>query len=224
MKECAVAGAVIIGVGPGLGRSISLRFTREGLPVALIARGGVAARTVAEEIVAAGRTALALTADSTDETALRAAIDAAAAQFGPPDILVYNAALIRADKVGELPGRAQQAAWAVNVVGAITAAAHVLPGMAGRGQGTFLVTGGMPEPDPDYVSLSLGKAGVRALVTLLDQEYRPSGVHVATVTVAGAVAPGTAFDPDDIADQYWRLHIQRRPEWQREVVHNAPPG
>lgn len=120
---------------------------------------------------------------------------------------------------GDLSVPAHQDAWAVNVVGAITTAAHVLPGMAQRGTGTFVVTGGMPEPDPRYVSLSLGKAGVRTLVTLLDQEYGPRGVHVATVTVAVAVAPGTLFDPDGIADRYWRLHTQPREHWQREVVH-----
>jgi hypothetical protein len=91
--------------------------------------------------------------------------------------------------------------------------------MARQGGGSFIVTGGMPEADPRYTSLSLGKAGVRALVSLLDKQYGPDGVHVATVTVAGAVAPGTAFDPADIAEQYWRLHTQPRGSWQREVIH-----
>ena len=217
-----MSGAVVIGVGPGIGRAVSLRFAREGLAVALVARSGLTARTVAGEIAAGGWPALPLTADVADETALRAALDAAAEEFGPPDVVVYNAAVIQADKVGELSVGAHQQAWAVNVVGAITAAAQVLPGMAGRGQGTFIITGGIPEPDPSHVSLSLGKAGVRALVTLLDEEYWPSGVHVATVTVAGAVSPGTAFDPHDIADQYWRLHTQPRDQWQREVVYDAP--
>jgi hypothetical protein len=90
--------------------------------------------------------------------------------------------------------------------------------MAVRGGGSFIVTGGMPEPKRRYVSLSLGKAGVRTLVELLDREYGPAGVHVATVTVSGAVAPGTAYDPDDIADHYWRLHTQPRQHWEREVV------
>ena len=94
--------------------------------------------------------------------------------------------------------------------------------MARRGSGTFIVTGGMPEPKPGYASLSLGKAGVRTLVALLDQEYGPSGVHAATVTVDGPVAAGTFFDPDRIAEHYWRLHVQPRGEWQREIVHT--PG
>lgn len=107
------------------------------------------------------------------------------------------------------------------MVGAITAAAHAVPAMAERGSGSFLVTGGMPEPKPEYVSLSLGKAGLRALVALLDKQYGPAGVHVATVTVDGPVAPGTAFDPDDIAEHYWRLHTQQRQEWQQEIVHTG---
>jgi hypothetical protein len=68
------------------------------------------------------------------------------------------------------------------------------------------------------VSLSLGKAGVRALTNLLALEYGPSSVHVATVTVCGPVAPGTPFDPDRIAEYYWRLHNQDPGEWEHEVA------
>ncbi|MGN9839679.1 SDR family NAD(P)-dependent oxidoreductase [Nonomuraea sp. H19] len=203
-------GAVIIGAGPGIGRSVARRFAREGLPVALISRTG---RTLGIE------GALGYAADSADETALRAALDKATAELGTPDVLVYNAAIIRADALGEVSVRAHLDAWAVNVVGALVAAAHVAPAMARRGSGTFIVTGGMPEPKSAYVSLSLGKSGVRTLVALLDQEYGPSGVHAASVTVAGPVAPGTDFDPDDIAEHYWRLHTQPRERWEREILH-----
>lgn len=215
-----MSGAVIIGVGPGIGRSVALRFAREGLPVALVARTGESVRAVGEEVGRLGARPVPLVADSTDEAALRRALDTAAEELGTPDVVVYNAAIIQADSVGELSVRAHQDAWAVNVVGAVIAAGHVLPGMARRGGGSFIITGGMPEPKPRYVSLSLGKAAVRSLVALLDQEYGPHGIHVATVTVAGPVAPGTAFAPDDIAEQYWRLHTQPRPLWEREIVHD----
>jgi NAD(P)-dependent dehydrogenase (short-subunit alcohol dehydrogenase family) len=206
-------GAVIIGAGPGIGLSVARRFAREGLPIALIAR-------TAKSLDADVRV-VSLTADSSDETALRSALDTAADELGPPDVVVYNAAIIQADSLGDLSPRAHLDAWAVNVGGALTAAAHVLPAMARRGTGSFLLTGGMPEPRPDYVSLSLGKAGVRTLVSLLDQQYGSSGVHVASVTVAGAVAAGTDFDPDDIADHYWRLHTQPPHRWDREIIHSG---
>ena len=211
-------GAVVIGAGPGIGRSVARRFAREGLPVALVARRRAGVDAVAEEVGQLGVPVVALTADTADEDALRTALDTAAAQLGEPDVLVYNAAIIQPDAPGELSVQAHQQAWAVNVVGALNAAAHVGPGMARRGGGTILITGGMPETNPRYVSLSLGKAGVRALVSLLDQEYGAAGVHVATVTVAGPVAPDTAFDPDQIAEQYWLLHTQPRERWQSEVL------
>jgi NADP-dependent 3-hydroxy acid dehydrogenase YdfG len=214
-----MAGAVVIGAGAGIGQAVARRFAREGQPVALVARTKETVSAGAEALAALGVRALPLTADAADETALRAALDSAAAELGEPEVVVYNAAVIRPDTVGELPLREHLDTYAVNVLGALTAAAHTLPAMARRGRGTFVVTGGMPEMKPQYASLSLGKAGVRALVELLDAEYGPSGVHVATVTVRGVVAPGTAFDPDDIAEHYWRLHTQPRERWEREVLH-----
>lgn len=212
-----MAGAVVIGAGPGIGRSVGLRFAREGLPVALVARGKENLAALAAEVAATGVRVGEFVADSADEVALKAALDEAAAELGPPEVVVYNAAIIRADAPGELSVRQHQEAYAVNVVGALTAAAHVAPGMASRGGGTFVVTGGMPEPTADYVSLSLGKAGVRTLVDLLQRKY--GAVHFASVTVGGVVAPGTAYDPDDIADHYWRLHQQPRADWQHEITH-----
>ncbi|MFF4777122.1 SDR family NAD(P)-dependent oxidoreductase [Microtetraspora fusca] len=217
-------GAVVIGAGPGIGRSVARRFAREGMPIALIARTTGTLTDVAEAVSPFGVPVVSLTADSADETALRAALDAASDELGLPDVVVYNAAIIQPDTPGQLPARAQLDAWAVNVVGALTAAAHTAPAMARRGSGSFIITGGMPEPKPQYVSLSLGKAGVRTLVTLLDQEYGPSGVHVASVTVDGPVAAGTAFDPGDIAEHYWRLHTQPRHQWQQEVLHSGLAG
>ncbi|MGK5554727.1 SDR family NAD(P)-dependent oxidoreductase [Actinomadura kijaniata] len=221
-----MSGVVVIGAGPGIGRSVALRFAREGLPVAVVARRTATVEAVAAEVAALGVRAVPVTADSADETALRAALDVAVDRLGQPDAVVYNAALVRPDTLGELPVRAHLDAWAVNVLGAMTAATRLLPAMARRGSGSFLVTGGMPEPKRRYVSLSLGKAGVRTLVELLDQEYGPAGVHVASVTVDGPVAPGTAFDPDLIAEHYWRLHTQPRHRWEREVLHDgsAPAG
>lgn len=211
-----MTSAVVIGAGPGIGLAVARRFAREGFDLALIARSKETVAAAVERLD--GVRALPLIADSGDETALRTALDTAAADLGAPDVVVYNAAVIRPDAVGELPLRAHLDTYAVNVLGALTAAAHTAPGMAERGRGTFVVTGGMPEPKPEYVSLSLGKAGVRSLVDLLDRRYGPSGVHVATVTVSGPVAPGTAWDPAEIADHYWRLHTQPRAEWEREVL------
>jgi NAD(P)-dependent dehydrogenase (short-subunit alcohol dehydrogenase family) len=211
-----VSGATIVGVGPGIGAAVARRVAREGLSVGLIARRQATVDAVLEGLGDAD--ALGVTADVTDEDELRTALDEIIDRFGAPELLVYNAALVRRDTIGELTARQQLDAWAVNVVGAITAVAHVAPAMVTAGGGTIVMTGGMPQPDPALTSLSLGKAGVRALVELLDRAYGSEGLHVATVTVAGAVAPGGPYDPEDIAELYGRVHQQPPARWEREVV------
>ena len=209
-----MSGAVVIGAGPGLGAAIARRFALEGFPITLIARNRDAAEGVAARVRERGVPVLPLEADVTDEDALRSAIDRSVERFGVPDVVVYNAALIRRDAPGDLTAQQHLDAYAVNVVGALTTAAYAVPAMASRGRGSFIITSGMPEPVAQYTSLSLGKAAVRALAAILHQRYGPYGVHVATVTVYGNIAPGSNFDPDDIAERYWRVHNQPRDEWE----------
>jgi NADP-dependent 3-hydroxy acid dehydrogenase YdfG len=214
-----MAGLIIIGTGPGIATSVARRFGREGMVIGLVSRTPESLETVTATLAAEGidkvTTAL---ADAADEYALRAALDQIIAEHDVPDALVYNAGLIRSDRPGELDHAAHCHAYSVNVLGALTAATHVAPAMAERGGGTIVITGGMPKPTPALVSLSLGKAGVRALADMLAQEHRASGIHVATVTVGGAVAPGTLYDPDAIAEHYWQLHQQPPGSWATEVT------
>ena len=211
-----MSSAIVIGAGPGIGASVARRLGREGLAVGLIARSR---RTLDVTAATVPGTVFAAAADVAREDDLRAALDELIERAGVPELLVYNVALIQADAPGALTAAQHLDAYAVNVVGAITAVAHVGPRMAAAGRGTIVLTGGMPEPVPEVTSLSLGKAGIRALTQLLARAYEPRGVHVATVTVGGTVAPGTAYDPDDIADHYWRLHTQSAGAWEREVVY-----
>jgi NAD(P)-dependent dehydrogenase (short-subunit alcohol dehydrogenase family) len=188
------------------------------MPAGLIARTAASTGATRAALAATGVTVAEATADAGQDDQLTAALDSITGQLGPPEALIYNVGLIRHDRPGELSRDQYVTAYAINVLGAMTAAVHVAPAMTEAGGGSILITGGMPEPDPAVTSLSLGKAGVRALTTLLASEYGPAGIHVATVTVADAVAPGGPFDPDLIAEQYWRLHTQRPDAWEHEVL------
>ena len=135
-----------------------------------------------------------------------------------PEALVYNAGLIEHDRPGELSRERYFAAYAINVLGAMTAAVHLAPAMAEAGGGSILITGGMPEPDPAVTSLSLGKAGVRALTKLLASEYGP-GIDVATVTVGGAVrGAGGLVRPGPYRRARPALHTQPPQAWSTKVV------
>jgi short-subunit dehydrogenase len=213
-----MTGVVIVGAGPGIATSVARRFAAAGMPVGLVARTEASIDATRQALAGTGAEVAGATADAGQDDELTKALDILTGQFGPPGALVYNAGLIRRDRPGELSREQYVTAYAINVLGAMTAAVHVAPAMAAAGGGSILITGGMPEPDPALTSLSLGKAGVRALTTLLAGEYGPAGIHVATVTVGGAVAPGGRFDPDRIAEEYWRLHTQRPEAWDHEVA------
>src|SRR5688572_14390220 len=101
------------------------------MPVGVIARSQA---TVDRALAALdGAPKLGRTADAADEADVRAALDALVDQHGVPDVLVYNAAHIQSDPFGALDARGHLDAYAVNVVGAMTAIGHVAPRMAERG-------------------------------------------------------------------------------------------
>jgi NAD(P)-dependent dehydrogenase (short-subunit alcohol dehydrogenase family) len=207
-------GVLLVGAGPGIGRSVALRCAREKMPVSLVARRLDPLEPIVAEIRRGGGKASIHQADAAVSDDLVAAVRRATADHGVPELVVYNVGVIQADAPGDLTPEQQLDAWRVNVLGALTLANAAIPTMAERGSGTFLVTGGMPVPNPSYLSLSLGKSGVRTLVAMLAEHYAPQGIHVATVTVGGEVERGTAFDPDAIAEDYWRLHVQPPGSWQ----------
>ena len=206
--------AIVIGAGPGIGRAVAERFARDGYAITVIARSAESVDGSVAAVRDRGAAVLGLRADGTDEAGLRSALDRAVAAHGVPDVLVYNAARLRADGVGELSAAELLDTLDVNVVGLATAATHLAPAMAERGSGSILITSGMPEVKTAYTSLSLGKAAARIYADLLHAEFGPAGIHVASVVVTDVVAPGTPFDPALIAEVYPELHAQPRDRWE----------
>lgn len=200
--------AVIIGHGPGLGAAVARAFGREGMSVALIARNEARLAEAVAALGSEGIAAGAFAADCGDAAALGAALAAAQARFGNPDVLVYNAVVSRPGPVLATEPSDMAADLAVDITGALVAARAVVPAMRERGRGSLLFTGGGYAlfPSPTRPSLSIGKAGLRALAMMLAQELAPAGIRVGTVTIMGTVAPGTKFDPDRIADAFLSLH------------------
>jgi NAD(P)-dependent dehydrogenase (short-subunit alcohol dehydrogenase family) len=212
---------VVVGAGPGLGAAVARRFALAGYRAVLVARNpdrldldGLATPD--------GRAPLAVAADVTDEASLRAAFARIRTEVGDPEVLVYNVSTFVAGAVTQVPYDAFVRGLLAGVAGALVAAQEVAPAMRAAGHGTVLVTGGGTATVPSVTAagLAVQKAGVRSLALSLAAELRPDGVHVATVTIRGSIAAGTAFDPDLIAATYWQLHEESSaaPEtWRAEV-------
>ena len=174
------------------------------------------------EISAAGGVARGSAADATDPAALRAALAAAAAEIGAPSVLVWNVGRRVETPAPALDPSGPERDLRPTTVGAVAAAQAVTPAMAAAGDGTILVTDGGLALAPQYggavPALTAGKAAVRALVLAAAPEFAAQGVHLATVAIAGQVAPGGPFDPDRIAEAFWALHAERRDAWSVERV------
>jgi NADP-dependent 3-hydroxy acid dehydrogenase YdfG len=109
-------------------------------------------------------------------------------------------------------------AYDVDVLGGIVAAQVAAPTLRAAGAGTILFTGGgfADYPVPELASLSLGKAALRSAATLIAAGVASDGVQAASVTIMGQVVPGTAFDPNNIAEIFWRAHAASSNAWQTE--------
>ena len=210
----------LIGAGPGVSAAIARRFGREGFRVVSMARRADALEREVSALREAGIDAHARVVDAADHAGLDAALGAAVQAHGSPDVLVYNAAGVRYKPLAELSAAELMADLGVSVGGALAATRSVLPGMRARGGGKLFFTGGgfAFEPMPALASLGAGKAALRNLAFSLHAELKASNIHAATVTICGMVKPGTAFDPDLIAQSFWSLHGQAPGAFEREVM------
>jgi hypothetical protein len=82
-------------------------------------------------------------------------------------------------------------------------------------------------PIPQLFSLSLAKAAQRSLVMSLAKTFNSSGIHIALVTVGGAVAPeDESLNPRNIADQAWGPFDQEKYtwSWETEILEQLDDG
>ena len=82
-------GAIVIGAGPGIGTAVARRLAREGLPVAVLAPSASTVDAALAALAGVDTETVGLTADVTDEPALRAALDDVVVRLGVPEVLVY---------------------------------------------------------------------------------------------------------------------------------------
>jgi short-subunit dehydrogenase len=92
--------------------------------------------------------------------------------------------------------------------------------MSERRSGTILLTGGglSLAPNSEFISLSIGKAGIRALALGTFESLKRKGIHIATVTVSAAVAPDSEA-AEAVAERFWQLHSQPIDDWTAEATY-----
>ena len=212
-----------IGAGPGMGLATAERFAGEGFRIILSARNETKTKELAGRLEAKGHKVEVRTVDAAEPSSIAALVSQVESEFAGIDVLHFNAASMRKATLADQQRETFNYDLAVNIGGAMVAAQAAAPHMIARGSGSILFTGGGfgLQPHPDYLSLSIGKAGIRALAQGIFEPFQEKGVHVATVTVAGLVM--NSKDANAVAEQFWQLHSQPAGSWQVEAVY-TPAG
>ena len=87
--------------------------------------------------------------------------------------------------------------------------------MSEGGGGTILLTGGglalAPHHGRAVPVLTAVKSALRGFVHASAPAFAAQNLRLGTVTIAGQVAPGTAFDPEAIAAAFWSMHDAAEP-------------
>jgi NAD(P)-dependent dehydrogenase (short-subunit alcohol dehydrogenase family) len=108
--------ALVTGGARRIGRALVLALADAGYAVAIHHhRSGAAADALVSEIVRAGGTAVALTADLADEAAVASLLPQAIAALGPVGILVNNASIFENDTVATASREGWDAHMAINL-------------------------------------------------------------------------------------------------------------
>ena len=208
---------LLIGAGPSVGAAVARRFGRGGFRATLISRGG-GSDEVAAGLRDEGMSVSPLVSDVEDLDGYRATLRGLYEAPDAPGVLAYNASALVPDGILTSTVDHLRETYDVDVIGGVVAAQIAAPVMRGAGSGTILFTGGgfADYPVPAFATISMGKAALRAAATLIAAEVAADGVHAASITIVGQVAPGTAFDPNNIAELFWTAHADGPGEWLAE--------
>ncbi len=187
--------ALITGGNTGIGRAVALAFAAEGADVAIAwIDNAEAAQTLSHEIEAAGRSAVAVHCDVTDERDVERLLGQVSEQLGGLDILVNNAGIQRAQSVLETSLESWQRMLAVHLDGAFLCSRGAAQLMMQRGGGRIInVCSQLGYIGREgYTAYSAAKGGLIAFTRALARELAPHAILV------NGVAPGlvdTGFDP-----------------------------
>jgi NADP-dependent 3-hydroxy acid dehydrogenase YdfG len=163
----------LIGASEGLGREVALALSRAGAEVIVSARN---ADRLAELVAALPGKGRAVPVDVQS----RESVDAAAAEIGPIDGMVYLAGVYWPMKATEWRQDEALQMADINFMGGLRAVGAVLPGMVERGAGHIVLTGSLSgfRGLPGAIGYGASKSGLMHLAENLQADLRRTPIRV----------------------------------------------
>ena len=173
--------AIVSGIGPGMGRDISLLLAEHGADVVLGARRTEKSEEVAEEVRALGRRAEVVALDITDAGACEAAVAVATERLGGLDILVNNAFQDGNHKgFLDAPLEEWRQPMEVNFWGTLQMTRAAVPSMIERGGGRIVMVNTMSTHriEHGYAAYAASKGALETATKSLATELGVHGIRV----------------------------------------------
>jgi len=219
---------LITGVGPGTGAALVRRFVAGGYVVGMLARDAERLDALAGEFADAH----AFVCDVSDTEALHSAFHAVKTQLGSPDIIVHNAVAAERGSYMDISPQRLTKAFEVNTMALLQLARLATPDMIDKSAGAIICTGNTSayRGRAKFAGFAPTKAAQRILLESIAREAGPKGIHAAYVAIDAVIdVPWTreAFgdrpddffcQPDDIAEECYRIAHQPRSAWTFESV------
>jgi short-subunit dehydrogenase len=173
MRDWAGRRYWLVGASEGLGRALAERMSRAGAELVLSARS---AERLAELVAALPGKARAVPVDVAD----RASVEAAAAEAGEIDGLVYLAGVYSPMRAQDWNAAEAEAMADINFTGCLRVLGAALPAMVARARGHVVLTGSLSgfRGLPGAIGYGASKAAVMSLAESLYADLRGSGVEV----------------------------------------------
>jgi NAD(P)-dependent dehydrogenase (short-subunit alcohol dehydrogenase family) len=180
---------IVTGASRGIGAATARLAAQRGWDVAVgFLSGKAEADSVVADCRAAGRRAIAVRADVTDEADVRRLFDRTAAELGPVTGLVNNAGAVASQqRVEDLTADRVRTVLAVNLLGPILCAGEAVRHMSPRhgGSGGAIVNvssrAGVLGAPGEWVDYAAAKAGIDTLTVGLSKEVAADGIRVNSV-------------------------------------------
>ena len=178
--------ALVTGGSKGIGKCTVMNLAEEGCDVAILARDMTAAEALATEVArATNRRIIAVKADTSDETQVKAAVGHVMAAFGRIDILINCAAAAAGQsKPPSLLEIKNEDFWGemnVKVMGYLRVIQAVAPQMKANGWGRIINVSGLAARNTGSIIGTVRNVSVAALNKNVADELAGTGITVVCV-------------------------------------------
>jgi NAD(P)-dependent dehydrogenase (short-subunit alcohol dehydrogenase family) len=208
--------AIVSGIGPGMGRDISLAFAREGADVVLGARTEARLQEVAAEVEALGRRALPVVTDIEDEAACQHIVDRAVEELGGVDVVVNNAFWQPPfETIEDNSMEVWQKAFNINLFGGVRMTKAAIPALRKSDAPSVIFIASMSARriEREFGAYAATKAAILSTVRTLALELGEDGIRV------NSILPGYIWG--DSVEWYFKWLAEQKgitPEEQYESV------